>query len=347
MSKSNRRNLIKEIQKQRKSKLLCYVTGDKPGFGTKIATDAIRFFYDHLQKISEKKNPIDKLDLFLYTRGGDTMVPWRIVSLFREYCKQFSVLIPYKAHSAGTLICLGATEIIMGKMGELSPVDPSVTTPFNPPTPGKIQEAKLDVSVEDVISYFLLAKEKVGLTEQQQLGEVFKSLSEKIHPLALGSINRAHSQIRKLARQLLELHMKGATQTPKIDNIVDKLTEKLFSHNYLISREEAKKAIGLKVIYSSDALEKSLWNLYLEYENDIGLGSPLNLVEALGSDNEKELTINRGFIESESLVDIFISKISVKKITQELPGPHGQPPLKRSGIQQNILEQRWQRDKEE
>ena len=141
--------------------------------------------------------------------------------------------------------------------------------------------------------------------------------------------------------------MKGATQTPKIDNIVDKLTEKLFSHNYLISREEAKKTMGLKVIYSSNDLEKSLWNLYLEYEKDIGLGSPLNLVEVLGSDSEKELTINRAFIESEALVDIFISKITVKKITQELPGPPGQPPLKRSGIQQNILEQRWQRDKEE
>jgi len=345
MSRNTRIDLIKEIEKQRKSKLLCYVTGDRPGFETKIAADAFRFFYDHLEKMAGDKKDSFNLDLFLYTRGGDTMVPWRLVSLFREYCNQLSVLVAYKAHSAGTLISLGANEIIMGKMGELSPVDPSVTTPFNPPTPGKVQERKLDVNVEDVISYFLLAKEKVGLTEQQQLGEVFKSLSEKVHPLALGNINRAHSQIRKLARQLLNLHMKSATQTPKIDNIVDKLAEKLFSHNYLISREEAKKVIGLKVKYPNRKLEDLMWGLFLEYEKDMELTAPPNIVALLGSEAEKELTVNGAFIESAELTDVFRTKIKIKKIRQTLPGPPGQPPIERSGIQQDIIDQRWQRER--
>lgn len=346
MPKNNRKALIKLLEEQRKSKIICYVTGDKPGFETRIASDAVRFFYDHLKKLTTNGKQISKLDLFLYTRGGDTMVPWRLVSLFKEYSKNFSVLVPYKAHSAGTLIALGANEIAMSKMGELSPVDPSVTTPFNPPTPGNMQERKLDVSVEDVISYFFLAKEKVGLTEQQQLGEVFKSLSEKVHPLALGSINRAHSQIRKLARQLLSVHMKGTIQTSKIDNIVDKLTEKLFSHNYLISREEAKKAIGLKVNYADDKLEENLWKLYLEYENDMDLNNPLNIQKLLDSGDEKEIKIERAFIETTALVDVFITHVKLKKIKQMLQGPPGQPPIERSGIQQDIIDERWQREEE-
>lgn len=341
MPRENRVKLIQEIEKARKSKVICYITGDKPGFETRIAADAFRLFYDHLEKITDSKQ-IAKLDLFIYTRGGDTMVPWRLVSLFKEYAKSFSVLVPYKAHSAGTLIALGANEIVMGKMGELSPVDPSVTTPFNPPNPG-VQERKLDVSVEDVISYFLLAKEKVGLTEQQQLGEVFKTLSEKVHPLALGNINRAHSQIRKLARQLLNIHIKGTTQAQRIDSIVDKLTEKLFSHNYLICREEAKKVIGLKIAYPGDKLEDVFWKLYLEYETSMDLTKPLNLLTLLGNDNEKDVTIEGAFVESSAATDIFTTKMKIKKVVQAIPAPPGQPPVQRSGIQQDVVDQGWKR----
>lgn len=345
MSRVERVKLIQEIEEERKSKVICYITGDKPGFETRIAADAFRLFYDHLEKIVGEKQ-IPKLDLFIYTRGGDTMVPWRLVSLFKEYSKTFSVLVPYKAHSAGTLIALGANEIVMGRMGELSPVDPSVTTPFNPPNPG-VQERKLDVSVEDVISYFLLAKEKVGLTEQEQLGEVFRTLSEKVHPLALGNINRAHSQIRKLARQLLNIHIKGTTQAQRIDSIVDKLTEKLFSHNYLICREEAKKVIGLKISYPSVKLEKMLWQLYLEYETGMDSTKPLNLLTLLGADNEKDIAIEGAFVESSAFTDIFITKMKAKKITQTMPGPPGQPPIQRSGIQQDVIDQGWKRQGDE
>lgn len=341
MPRDERIKLIQEIEKERESKVICYITGDKPGFETRIAADAFRLFYDHLEKIIGKKK-VPKLDLFIYTRGGDTMVPWRLVSLFKEYAKSFSVLIPFRAHSAGTLIALGANEIVMGKMGELSPVDPSVTTPFNPPNPG-MQERKLDVSVEDVISYFLLAKEKVGLTEQEQLGGVFKALSEKVHPLALGNINRAHSQIRKLARQLLNIHTIGASKTQRIDSIVDKLTEKLFSHNYLICREEAKNVIGLKISYPIVKLEEIIWKLYLEYESSMDLTKPLNLLTLLGAENEKDVAIEGAFIESSGITDVFTTNMKVKKVTQNIQGPPGQPSIQRSGIQQDIIDQGWKR----
>lgn len=45
--------------------------------------------------------------------------------MFREYSKQgsFSVLTPYRAHSAATVISLGADEIIMTEKSELGPID--------------------------------------------------------------------------------------------------------------------------------------------------------------------------------------------------------------------------------
>jgi len=176
-----RLELIKEIEKARGSKLLCYVTGDRPGLQTLIADDAVRVLYSNLEALGD----CNQLDLFLYSRGGQVLAPYRMVNLIREYCKNFSVLVPYRAHSAATLLCLGANEIVMGRLGELSPVDPAAANLFNPVDPANPLN-RIPISVEDVTSYLTLAKEKASLTEQASMAEVFKALAEKVHPLALG-----------------------------------------------------------------------------------------------------------------------------------------------------------------
>jgi len=116
-----RKEIIRQIQSMRSSKVIAYVTGDRQPITSVIAEDAVRPLYEHLLSIGKN----EKIDLFLYSRGGDVSVPWRIVSMFREFCDKFSILVPYKAYSAATLISLGADKIIMGKKAELSPIDPN------------------------------------------------------------------------------------------------------------------------------------------------------------------------------------------------------------------------------
>jgi len=97
--------LIKNIEDIRESRVITYITSDRQGpVGARIAMDIIPVMSKQLRKIGKTKN----IDLFLFSSGGDTMVPWRIVSMIREYCDKFSVLIPHKAHSAATMISLGA-----------------------------------------------------------------------------------------------------------------------------------------------------------------------------------------------------------------------------------------------
>ncbi len=108
--------------------IICYVTANRSQLGAQVGTDIIRFFYEHLDALGSN----EKLGLFLITRGGNTLAPLRLVALMREHCKKLVVLVPYMAHSAGTMIALGADDIIMGPMAELGPVDPSVGNQFNP-----------------------------------------------------------------------------------------------------------------------------------------------------------------------------------------------------------------------
>ena len=107
----NRSDLYTQLEAKLQTKIITYVTSDRKGFETQIAQDVIDLFINHLDKIGV----VPKISLYLYTRGGDTAAAWNIVNLLRQYCDELQVIIPHKAHSAGTLISIGANSIIMTK----------------------------------------------------------------------------------------------------------------------------------------------------------------------------------------------------------------------------------------
>jgi ClpP class serine protease len=74
---------------------------------------------------------VQQAQLYLYTRGGNTLAAWTLVNLIRNFCKDFEVIVPFNCHSAGTLISLGANRIVMTKQATLGPIDPSVNGPLN------------------------------------------------------------------------------------------------------------------------------------------------------------------------------------------------------------------------
>ena len=302
MSRESRRRLIEKIQKDRGSKLLIFFLGDRPNQATKIANDAIPIIFEHLKAFDEPS----QIDLFIYTRGGLITTPPRLVELLREFSNKLCVLIPYKCHSAGTLVALGANEILMTKMGELSPVEPQLGG-IEDPKADPIRQ-KIPTSVENFASYISFAKEMVGITEQEQLGIVLKELTEKVSPVELGGVHRAYMLIRLIVKNLLSHHMKQTEQDQKIQQITDVIIEKFFSHEYVISRKEAKK-LGLKVKNPGSILEEDMWNLFKEFQSDLKLNEPYNSLAEIGDKDEKDVIIKRAVIESEGICHEFITKL--------------------------------------
>ncbi len=322
----DKKQLIQQIEGLRKSRVITYLTSDRQGpMNARIAMDIIPIVSKQLRAIGKTEN----IDLFLYSAGGDTMVPWRLVSMIREYCDKFSVLIPYKAHSAATMISLGADEIVMSDLSELSPIDPSTANVFNPPDPQNPQN-KIPISVEDVMAYFDLAKNKFGIKNDEDLAKIFNKFVEanpQIHPLALGNINRTHNLIRILARRLLKSH-KAPMKEDEIEKIVDYFTEKLYSHQYFIGRKEAKEDLGIKNITSADEkLSATMTDLYNEYAKEMNLGILWNAENELGANamqNRKDYKI--AFVESSQMSNCFELSIEYRKqqvnIVQQTPqGP--------------------------
>lgn len=292
----------KLLEKRSSNTMIVYITGDKqPVMSTKIHQEVLPLFYELLNEIGKK----NKISLFLYSSGGSLEAPWAIANLLREYCNKLEIIVPFKAFSAATLLCLSADYILMTPLSVLSPVDP--TGIF------KIKDETKHVQVEDITSFIDFSKQKLGLTKQESLTEVLKSLGSEIPPSKLGAVNRTHSLIRKVSSKMLSLSKISMTAAEK-KKLVNNLTEKLFSHNHHISRKEAKE-IGFKNVRFATKEEEDLINsIYNYFVKKMELNKPFLPHEYFTeTTNEHEITLPRAVISSPAGAFVFRSKYKLTR----------------------------------
>ena len=303
MGYTDRKAIIDKIEELRGSKVITYFITTRPFLNTGMEIRDLREFYKHLERYKDEK--AEKIDLIIYSPGGETIVGWALVNLIREFSKKFGVLIPFNAFSCATVVSIGSDEIVMGRMGSLGPIDPQVINPFNP----EKNNQPIPISVEDIGGFISLLRDKFEMRDEDLLAKLSERLATDIRPLALGYAYRQYIKAREDARKLLELHMDAIHEKPKIDKIIETLVEKLYFHLHHINRNEAKD-IGLKIKYAEEFtsgskdtgnfenLEDLLWNLYLDYEKDLRIHEPYK--DELPRTGEiREIPLK--FIESSSL----------------------------------------------
>ncbi len=322
MSFAERKKIIADLEAIRSSRIVTLLHSDRicdtpiEGIVTRLAGDQIPIFHELLRKIGK----VEPLDLWLYTRGGDMNVPWPLISAVRSYANKVNILVPFRAHSAGTLIALGADTIVMSPSAELSPVDPTTANQFNPRDPMN-PNTVLGISVEEVVAFIDMAKETIGIKESPDVVSILQALTSSansISPIALGNVHRTYVQIREVSRKLLGLHIDTSKEEARVTSIVDNLTQKLYSHLHAINRKEARDIIGLDVADATDDEDKLMWRLYEDYAAELQLNTQFRIRGVLTNQLEQEVMIKGAFIETTSDSFVFTSK---NKITQasELP----------------------------
>lgn len=116
--------LMHSLKDKRKSQILClFYTEQNPDI--MMEQRDVSSVYNLLRQ----NGSCETLEIFLHSDGGDIHTAFEIAKLCRKYCKQFNVIIPEYAMSAATLLCLGANEILLSKIGHLGPLDPIVKVP--------------------------------------------------------------------------------------------------------------------------------------------------------------------------------------------------------------------------
>jgi hypothetical protein len=272
MPTADRANLIKALEKERGSTVLVYITGDRSPAGAQVSDDAMR----PLHSLLRQQGPTKKLDLLLYTRGGAIDVPWRAVNALRQYSTTWDILIPFRANSAGTLIALGADEIVMGPQAELGPIDPSITVMrrLGQPGGGEGTPVQDTVSVEDVMAFVTFVQSRCKLKNEVAVASMLQKLTDRLDAVSLGNVYRNHAHIRDVAKRILKSRRQPAP-AKTIASIVATLAEKVYTHGHAIGQKEAQQ-IGLPVVIPSDAVNKAMWALFEQYEADLKLLDPVD-----------------------------------------------------------------------
>ena len=328
---ADRVEIIKELEAKRNSKILLYVTGDRKGMETQLHVEVLDYFIHHLDLLD---GDVEKISLVLHTRGGNTNAAWTLVNLIEQFCDKLEVIVPSKAHSAGTLMCLGAKTILMTKQATLGPIDPSVTTPLNPAIPGAPPGAKASVSVESIGGFLDFAKDALG-EDSPGVAEAFMKLAGAVHPLVLGDAYRARSQIRMLAGRLLKKGNNEVNQEP----ILDFLCSESGSHDYTINRREADE-LGLHVEKPDDEQYELINRLFEDVRTELKLSEPFEPNILLGAENAVEYDIPRALVESTAGgTHSFRSKGKLQKI--QIPT---EPGVLKVGFQDTRTSEGWQHD---
>ena len=250
--------LIEALEHKRGNRVLVYWTSDL----ARMSDAVVRSFYDQLCSIGD----VPHLDLVLQTNGGETEIPWRLTSLIREFAKRFTVIVAHRAASSGTLLAMGADEIVMTRFAVLGPIDPRRNHPLLPVREGTQAEP---VSVQDMRHAIQFIREASRAGSEfaytpEAMAQIFTSLFDKLHPLVIGAIEQSHALSKLIGTRCLETHMKGSKAEKRIAALVDKLCDEYESHAYQIPRAEAK-SIGLKVKSASPKLDELVMRLYRHY----------------------------------------------------------------------------------
>ena len=320
MSRPERLDLIAKIEKERQSKVLAYVTGDRQGVEALIAPDILPLIERHLCALL--RDDPKQIDLFLYSRGGHSDTPWSIVTLVRELLedRKFCVLIPSKAHSAATVIAVGADQIVMTPMAELGPIDATIPRgPHNPRDPSSGQP--LPMSVEDVRGYMDLL-DTYRFNDAEERIQAFSDLVKQVPPLGLGAVNRLLSQTRRVAEQLLRKR-KEKLGDDDIKRIVDALASEIGSHSHVIRRSEARE-IGITFAVNAEdvGINHELLTLFSEYAKMLQLETPFDGQGELIAQDREEMTwpgLRLAAIESTHEKHVFKTDLRVTRLRQVQP----------------------------
>lgn len=220
--------LIKIISKNLDGDFISYWTSGN----SRIASDDIVAFYEAL-KNEKKKNT---LYLFIKSGGGSGEAALRIVNLLRKYYKKIIAFIPLDCASAATMLVLGADKINMGPLAYLSAIDTSITHDLSPIDKDNDRVSVSQNELSRVIQLWNSNKQADGKNP-------YSDIYAHIHPLVIGSVDRATSLSIKLTTDILSYHMKDLKKVERISSI---LNSNYPSHSYPITIKEAKK-VGLNV----------------------------------------------------------------------------------------------------
>jgi hypothetical protein len=263
-TEAKRLDLLSAIGRRHDAAAIAYLTSTRAGIYASINWKDMLVLEPHVR--AARDQGVQNLDIVLVTHGGISVAPWDIMAMIREYVSgTVRVILPAVAYSAGTLISLGADEVVMGPGSILGPVDGQ----FHWPSGKWLRHA----SVSDFQAFLDFVKDQ-GLTG----GDIRKKIPEwfvtGMDAPAVGALYRMLREDKRVIGKMLGSRRlplsRGANQ-----KIADFLLIGVGEHGQSIRRTEARQA-GLSFIadIEKSGVESEVGQLYAIYSDILKLGIP-------------------------------------------------------------------------
>jgi hypothetical protein len=243
----HRQELIRHIQDITGNSLIAYVCGPE----ALISRADTAFFNDLLYSVKPDSN----VDLVLHTPGGDIDAAEKLMAILRARIGigRLRVIVPDFAKSAGTLMALGADEIVMSDTSELGPIDPQVT----------VTDGDGNRSTQSVQAY-LDAYEQLSERLSANADDLpARLLLSKLEPDRIVYFTAVKARARSFAEAQLRRGM--CRESGNVTRIVEHLlnTKKWPSHGQMINAEVAlREEIPVTRVAATDRVWDAIWRLY-------------------------------------------------------------------------------------
>lgn len=228
-----RKNLFVKLEKELKRPVISFYTSFS--FPVMIEDADVAMLEDILRTIDLSSG----FALVVNSPGGDGLAAERMVNVCRSYSKtgEYWAIVPERAKSAATMLCFGASKIIMSCVSELGPVDPQVLIP----------ERNMRFSVYNLVkSYETLFEKAVGDTTGNL--QPYLQQLDRYDEREIEEFRQALSLSTDISIKILESGMMKGIERSKIgDKIKVFLTpEETKTHGRPIYKDEAIKC-GLQI----------------------------------------------------------------------------------------------------
>lgn len=215
-----------------------------------------------LEGILQKLDLSNGLALVVSSPGGDGLAAERMINVCRAYSGtgEYWAVVPGKAKSAATMLCLGASKILMSPTSELGPIDPQLTVTEDGVTK-RFSVFNITESFRELFEEAVNATGNLQPYLQQLANYDTRELKEFEAALALSE----DIAVRTLASGMMNGKGKAAIKS-KIKIFLT--PERTKTHGRPIYRDEAQKC-GLVVeqMDVTDPTWERTYELYLRSDN--------------------------------------------------------------------------------
>lgn len=200
---------------------------------------------DELIDLCDGRHRWSNVLFVLTTYGGDPHEAFRIARALQSYYNRFTLFVSGYCKSAGTLIALGAYELVLAKHAELGPIDVQVLKPeeigdrASALTPGDALQALNVRAMESFLGYFRrlrvmrMPTKMAAETATEMVSGLYQGVYGQLDPMRLGELDRAMRIMLEYGRRLIEV---SSNAKP---GAVMKLIEGYPDHLFVIDKKEA------------------------------------------------------------------------------------------------------------